>query len=1500
MGVRVRWGGAVVAAAALVAGGLAGPAAAATATPRESGAPYFAWGSNNFGQLGDGTTNDQDNPEAVSLPGGVPPIAVSAGTDFGLALGADGRIYSWGSDAGGQLGDGSTTDRSDPEPITLPGGVPAAGISAGSDFALALGADGQVYWWGVDPTTQPGNAQPTPIAIALPGGDKARSVAAFGTSATAIGVDGKLFGWGNDSDDSLAVPNASLVAAPQQIVLPGDDPAVSVAIGLFGFGLAAGADGKLFSWGGFNGFGNLGNGGTGTQPTPAEISLPGGVAARSVAAGDGYSLALGADGHVYAWGFSQSGALGNGVSGPEQVMTPVAIALPGGASAAAIASSNSQTSFAIDTDGTLYAWGLNIHGLIGDGTNNNSASPKAVPIPGGASVGQVSAGNAVLAVSATPSDAQGPPQFFTPHPSLTTLDGATYSTEIFASDLPTYSLVDAPSWLSVTPTGAVIGTPPAGTTSFSYTVAADNAAGSAQAGPFTVTVQPAATATGTVIYSDGAAPVADTVVDACVTGTEECQRTTTADDGSYSVQVPVGTSVVLTGYPLPHTSNTAASTSPLPATAAGLQNETIELGGVSPLSAGLQVNGSSEPTLYWGSPANATLGGCHGGFGMVTVVGQNISTGDYDTVFTPLTEDAFGSGNYTGVVPALAPVHGPAQITSSIACPPRGPLMPSEAPAGTTVLVTGSGFTGATAVSFGAAAASSFTVLDDGDIQAVAPPGTGTVSVTVQTGGGVVTVGQYTYMAVTSVSPASGAQTGGTAVLINGTGLGSAATVTFGGISADFTQISDTQISAISPPGTGTQDVSVQSLYGLNTPTTAADQFTYGAGGSGSNSSSRTDVHAASDKLRANAARSTAVRTTAVHADIAGVSSSQVMDDVNGFIQHFPGIPQFVKAIASAGELIAHPSCSTAQQATIDTVMAALQPQIKAFSGALQVALELGIGAALAATGVGAAAIEAVEAYLATPAAQLALGLAVRYAVNWAARQGVKAATTVAYKIACPGNPESSATNAFIDPSGTVLDTNGNPIAGATVSLLRADTAAGPFNPVSTTDPGIRPSVNPQTTGADGVFHWDVVSGWYEIQASAPGCTDPRNTNQSTTTIGPYPVPPPQVGLTITLACADEPAVPTPAVTGLGATTGPSAGGDTVAVFGSGFTPSSTVDFGTTPAPAVTYLSANELTATTPAGSGAVDVTVLDGTAASATSNADQYFFGSAPTVTGLSTANGPASGGTAVTVTGTGFTGASALYFGNLPATSFSVTSDTQIQAVAPAESAGTVHIQVATPAGTSAQTAADQFTYQAAGPSIDGKATVTGTDTATANLTASTPGDLVVAFVAADGPRDSSQHAKVSGGGLTWTLAKRTNGQLGTAEIWTARAAGALSAAAITATLAKPGYGEALTVLAFAAAPGTGATAGASAHSGAPTATLTTTAANSWVFAVGNDWTDSIPRTLGPGQNLVSESTDSAGDTYWVQNENAPTPVSGTAVTVDDTAPTLDMWNLALIEIR
>ncbi|MCC9312402.1 IPT/TIG domain-containing protein [Kitasatospora sp. RB6PN24] len=138
------------------------------------------------------------------------------------------------------------------------------------------------------------------------------------------------------------------------------------------------------------------------------------------------------------------------------------------------------------------------------------------------------------------------------------------------------------------------------------------------------------------------------------------------------------------------------------------------------------------------------------------------------------------------------------------------------------MLLIGTGLTGATAVMFGTTPATSFTVQFDGAITAIAPPGTGTVPVTVVTGAGTSNAASYTYKAaappvILALVPPIGLATGGLPVLIVGHGLAGATSVLFGSTPAtNFTVLGDGAILAISPPGTGTVPVTVTTGAGTS------------------------------------------------------------------------------------------------------------------------------------------------------------------------------------------------------------------------------------------------------------------------------------------------------------------------------------------------------------------------------------------------------------------------------------------------------------------------------------------------------------------------------------------------------------------------------------------------------------------------------------------------------------------------------------------------------------
>jgi hypothetical protein len=185
---------------------------------------------------------------------------------------------------------------------------------------------------------------------------------------------------------------------------------------------------------------------------------------------------------------------------------------------------------------------------------------------------------------------------------------------------------------------------------------------------------------------------------------------------------------------------------------------------------------------------------------------------------------------------------------------------------------------------------------------------------------------------------------------------------------------------------------------------------------------------------------------------------------------------------------------------------------------------------------------------------------------------------------------------------------------------------------------------------------------------------------------------------------------------------------------------------------------------------------------------------------------------------------------------------------------------------------------------------------------LTTSQPGELLLAFIGSDGPRSGSQSISgVSGGGLTWTLRQRTNAQAGTSEIWQAVAPAPLSNVVITATRSNGNYQGSISVAAFIGADTSlnGAVGTGSGASGAPTASLITTRAGGWVWAAGNDWDNAIGRTVGSEQTLVDQYFSPSKDTFWIQRRTEPTPAAGATVVINDTAPTGDRWNLALIEV-
>jgi alpha-tubulin suppressor-like RCC1 family protein len=206
----------------------------------------FAWGTNNFGQLGDGTTTNRSTPvEVIGLPADVTAVACGQSANFSFALTASDQVWAWGSNNFGQLGDGTTVDRHTPvQTVGLPAGDPVVAISAGFTHTLALTASGEVWAWGFNINGQLGDGttteRHTPVrTVGLPDGDPVTQIAAGADFSLALTASGHVWGWGINELGQLGTGNViDKILIPVQTAIPPNDlPITEIAAGS-GQGLA--------------------------------------------------------------------------------------------------------------------------------------------------------------------------------------------------------------------------------------------------------------------------------------------------------------------------------------------------------------------------------------------------------------------------------------------------------------------------------------------------------------------------------------------------------------------------------------------------------------------------------------------------------------------------------------------------------------------------------------------------------------------------------------------------------------------------------------------------------------------------------------------------------------------------------------------------------------------------------------------------------------------------------------------------------------------------------------------------------------------------------------------------------------------------------------------------------------------------------------------------------------------------------------------------------------
>jgi alpha-tubulin suppressor-like RCC1 family protein len=290
-------------------------------------------------------------------------ISFAAQSYHNLAVLSDGTVKSWGENLHGCLGDGTTTHRS--TPVLVVGLTNIIAVAAGEAHSLALDNDGKVWVWGNNETGQLGNGTNTDshIPVRLSSLSDIVAISAGFDFSIALKKDGTLWAWGNNVWGVLGDGSYTNKSSPVQVNLC---KVVSIAVGLSHV-VAVKNDGTVWTWG-WNLNGTLGDGSSDIKRSiPGQV--PGLTNIKSIAAnGAIHTIALKNDGSLWAWGENYQGQLGNGTQ--QHQFTPIQLSIT---NVAAIGN-GAHSSFAIQQDGKVWAWGWNTADNLGIEIFNSSVA----------------------------------------------------------------------------------------------------------------------------------------------------------------------------------------------------------------------------------------------------------------------------------------------------------------------------------------------------------------------------------------------------------------------------------------------------------------------------------------------------------------------------------------------------------------------------------------------------------------------------------------------------------------------------------------------------------------------------------------------------------------------------------------------------------------------------------------------------------------------------------------------------------------------------------------------------------------------------------------------------------------------------------------------------------------------------------------------------------------------------------------------------------------------
>lgn len=336
----------------------------------------YCWGAGSNGKLGIGSTSTSYSLAAVrmdNVTGDASWLKMAGGGASGCGLKSNGKIYCWGSNSDGQLGDNTTTSQPSPLNSVVATVDTFIDLSVGESFACGINAEGYIACWGSASSGVLGNGQSTTnalVPVPLTSAGRYMQISSGLNHNCAVDSQGQLVCWGNDSHGKLGNGSDSSSDVTEPMVSDNTVKYLAVASGA-NHSCALIADGTIKCWGHGDG-GRLGTGNAVSQDFP--VSVSGAETYFSVSTGDSHSCALQSNGLVACWGDDTYGQLGDDVSLVDQ-STPTLVDSENTYLSAVALGSNSC---GIRVDGALYCWGFNDQGAVGDGTSGTNRSTPVV------------------------------------------------------------------------------------------------------------------------------------------------------------------------------------------------------------------------------------------------------------------------------------------------------------------------------------------------------------------------------------------------------------------------------------------------------------------------------------------------------------------------------------------------------------------------------------------------------------------------------------------------------------------------------------------------------------------------------------------------------------------------------------------------------------------------------------------------------------------------------------------------------------------------------------------------------------------------------------------------------------------------------------------------------------------------------------------------------------------------------------------------------------------